>query len=95
MPLSFASRVSALPEVMCRTVGDEAVLLNSKKQCYFGLDSVGVRMWFVLIESRSIQAAFESLLAEYDATASQLHKDLEAFIESLLEQGLVETLPAE
>lgn len=94
MPLSFSNRVAALPEVMYRTVGDEAVLLNSKKQSYFGLDPVGARMWLVLNESGSIQAAFDSLLAEYNVSAPQLQKDLEAFIETLVEQGLVETCPA-
>jgi hypothetical protein len=79
---------------MYRTVGDEAVLLNVKKQSYFGLDSVGARMWTALNESGSIQTALESLLAEYDVSEPQLRKDLEAFVEKLLEQGLVETRPA-
>jgi Coenzyme PQQ synthesis protein D (PqqD) len=94
MPLSFSSRVTALPDVMYRTVGEEAVILNMKSQVYFGLDPVGVRMWTVLIESGSIQAALESLLAEYDVSEPQLRTDLEAFVEKLVEQGLLETHPA-
>ncbi|HEY4839564.1 MAG TPA: PqqD family protein [Candidatus Acidoferrales bacterium] len=94
MPLSFSARVSSLPEVMYRTVGEEAVLLNIKKQTYFGLDSIGARMWTVLNESATIQAALETLLAEYDVSESQLRKDLEVFVEKLIEQGLVEAHPA-
>jgi Coenzyme PQQ synthesis protein D (PqqD) len=94
MPVSFAARIAALPEVMYRMVGDEAVLLNMKKQSYFGLDPVGARMWVVLNESPSIQTALESLLAEYEVSEPLLRKDLEAFVEKLLEQGLVETHPA-
>jgi hypothetical protein len=94
MSLSFSARIAALPEVMYRTVGDEAVLLNMKKQSYFGLDPVGARMWAVLNESASIQTALELLLTEYEVSESQLRTDLEAFVEKLLEQGLVETHPA-
>jgi Coenzyme PQQ synthesis protein D (PqqD) len=94
MPLSFSARIAPLPEVMYRTVGDEAVLLNMKKQSYFGLDPVGARMWAVLNESASIQTALELLLTEYEVSESQLRTDLEAFVEKLLEQGLVETHPA-
>jgi len=94
MPLSFSARIAALPEVMYRTVGDEAVLLNMKKQSYFGLDPVGARMWAVLNESASIQTALESLLKEYEVSEPQLRTDLEAFVEKLLELGLVETHPA-
>jgi Coenzyme PQQ synthesis protein D (PqqD) len=93
MPVSFSTRVAAAPDVMYRTVGDEAVLLNVKKQSYFGLDSVGARMWTALNESSSMQTALESLLAEYDVSEPQLRKDLEAFVEKLIEQGLVETHP--
>ena len=91
MPVSFSASVTALPDVMYRTVGDEAVLLNIKKETYFGLDPVGARMWAVLNESASIQAALESLLTEYDVSEPQLREDLEAFVEKLVEQGLVET----
>lgn len=91
MPLSFSASVAALPDVMYRRVGDEAVLLNIKKETYFGLDPVGARMWAVLNESASIQAALEALLTEYDVGEPQLRKDLEAFVEKLIEQGLVET----
>ncbi len=95
MPISFSTRVATKPEIMYRMVGEEAVLLNIQNQSYFGLDPIGARMWTVLNQSASIQTAFESLLAEYSVGEEQLRKDLEAFVEKLLEQGLVETRSAE
>lgn len=94
MPLSFAIRIAPVPEVMYRAVGDEAVLLNMKKQTYFGLDPMASRMWTVLNESKSIQAAFELLLTEYEVSEQQLRKDLGEFVEKLVEEGLVTTSPA-
>jgi hypothetical protein len=36
MVISFADRVTISPDVMCRTVGDEAVLMNLKTELYLG-----------------------------------------------------------
>jgi hypothetical protein len=94
MPLSFTTRITPVAEVMYRAVGDEAVLLNMKKQTYFGLDPMATRMWTVLNESGSIQVAFESLLTEYDVSEPQLRKDLGEFVEKLVEEGLVTASPA-
>ena len=38
MAISFADRVTISPDVMFRTVGDEAVLMNLKTELYLGLD---------------------------------------------------------
>lgn len=94
MPLSFSMRIAPLPEVMVRTVGEEAVLLNVKTRSSFGLDAVGTRMWTLLSGSLSIQAALESLLAEYAVSEEQLRKDMSEFIEKLQQHGLIEIHPA-
>jgi hypothetical protein len=57
---------------------------------YFGLDEVGTRMWAVLTTSVSLQAAFDTLLAEYDIDEQQLQRDLRTLVEKLVEHGLVE-----
>ena len=88
--LSFPSqRVTIAPDVLFRLVGEEAVLLNLKTELYLGLDPVGARMWRVLADSPSIEAAFQSLLAEYDVEGSRLRADVEEFIGKLIAQQLV------
>jgi hypothetical protein len=90
MALSFAARVTTSPDVMFRTVGDEAVLLNLKTELYLGLDPVGTRMWDLLTKSASIEEVFNALLSEYDVEAGRLRTELEEFIGKLIEQGLIE-----
>ncbi|HKS42818.1 MAG TPA: PqqD family protein [Blastocatellia bacterium] len=90
MAISFAARVSVPPDILISEVGDESVLLNLKSECYFGLDEMGTQMWKTLIASDSIQAAYETLLAEYEVEASRLREDLDELIQQLMEQGLVE-----
>ena len=90
MAHSFSSRVSVAQDVLFRIVGEEAVLLNLKTELYLGLDVVGTRMWNVLVEASSIQAAYDALLQEYEVDPEQLRKDLNEFLDKLLEQGLIQ-----
>jgi hypothetical protein len=95
MSNQFSSRVATAPNVMIRIIRDEAVILNLKSETYLGLNRTGTRMWTVLHEAPSIQAAYESLLGEYEVAPERLRQDLEQFLDRLLAQRLVELTPAE
>jgi Coenzyme PQQ synthesis protein D (PqqD) len=95
MPHNFSLRVTTAPDIMIRIIGDEAVILNLKSEMYLGLNPVGTRMWTVLHEARSIQAAYESLLEEYEVASERLRQDLEQLLDQLLAQGLIGLTPAE
>ena len=76
--------------IVTRAVGGSTVLLNSQTGRYFTLDDIGTRAWTALIESTSIQSAFDRLVAEFQADPQQLRIDLEGLIDDLAERGLVE-----
>ena len=90
MQISFSDRVQVPEGVLISNLQDESVILNLDSERYFGLDNVGTRILTVLTNSNSIEAAYESLLAEYDVDRTVLRADLVALIESLLQQGLVQ-----
>jgi len=83
--------VRVAPDVLFRLVSDEGVLVNLNTEMYLGLNPVGARMWHVLIEASSIQAAYEQLLKEYEVEPSELRRDLEDFIAQLRAHELIET----
>lgn len=89
MAISFSDRVTVPDEVLISNLQDESVLLNLNSERYFGLDDVGTRMLSVLSASKSIETAYERLLAEYDVDPQLLRSDLTSLIENLLQQGLV------
>jgi hypothetical protein len=95
MPHEFSSRVTTASDVMLRIIGDEAVILNLKSELYLGLNPVGTRIWTVLNGAPSIQAAYESLLTEYDVEAERFRQDMDELLDKLLEQGLIEIAPGE
>jgi len=90
MDLSLTMQVSVPKNVLVRTFENESLLLNLDTESYYGLDEIGMRIWQALTQTENIQAAYESLLAEYDVDPITLQRDLEAFIESLVQRGLVD-----
>ena len=87
-------------DVVFRVLGDEAVILNLASGVYFGLDTVGTRMWQLISEHGSTDKVIAAMLDEYAAEEGQLRSDLDKLIEQLSEKGLVqanaqETAPAE
>ena len=89
MQISFSDRVSLPDDVLVSRLQEESVILNLDSERYYGLDDVGTRILSVLTNAESIEAAYQSLLAEYDVDESVLRQDLLALVESLVQQGIV------
>lgn len=90
MAISFSDRVKVPEDILISGLQGESVILNLDSERYFGLDDVGTRMMSVLTTTDSIQAAYETLLEEYEVEGEVLRRDLTAIIEQMVEQGLVE-----
>jgi hypothetical protein len=67
------------------------VLFSTETEVYFGVGSVGARIWELLPPaSKTIDELVAVLAAQYrDVSASQIRSDVEAFLRELLENGLV------
>lgn len=90
MSISFSDRLKIPDDVLISNLQDESVILNLDSERYYGLDSVGTRMLSVLTISDSIEAAYNTLIQEYDVDDQTLRRDLIALVENLVEQGLVQ-----
>ena len=88
MTIEFSSRIRPTQDVLVRELDGEAVLLNLDSESYYGLNQVGARMWALVMESDSIQAAYEVLANEYEVEAKTLKDDLRTQIEEWIEHGL-------
>jgi len=90
MSVSIKDRVTLPEEVLVSGLEEESVLLNLESEHYYGLDEVGTRMFSVLTTSNSIEAAFETLIKEYDVDQEVLRQDLISLVDQLVSKGLVE-----
>jgi hypothetical protein len=92
---SLANRAQVPSHVLVRFLDNEAVLLNLASERYFGLDQTGTRMWQLATAAPNIDAAYQQLLAEYDVAPNLLLNHLSDLLKTLVENGLLEVLPAE
>jgi hypothetical protein len=89
MPKLDHRRVIRSSNVLLQDLEGEAVLLNLRNGQYYGMDENSYHMYQTLLASKSVQAAYETLLQEYEVESEQLRSDLEKFFAHLLENGLV------
>ena len=82
-------RIEISPDVVCKKVGDELVLLDFEKGVYYGLDQVGAALWESLSGGKTLDEATSALLDEYDVDRAQLTADLEALLAELRVNGLI------
>ena len=88
MQLSDTFTVSE--EVVAREVGGEMVLLDLESGQYFGLDTVGARIWELLSKRpHSLEELCDVIEAEFDAPRSQIEADLLALAQQMSEQDLI------
>jgi hypothetical protein len=87
---SIEARVSIPKEVLFHDLDGEAVLLNMQSGKYFGLDSIGTRVWNLLVEHGSLSRAYQTVLEEYDVDADRLRSDLLALVDQLALNGLIQ-----
>ena len=91
MIVALDGRAFATSRVLCKDLGDEAVLLDLETETYFGLNAAGSRLWSLLTTSPTIRDAFAVMLEEYDVAPDELERDMGALINDLVGRGLLRT----
>ena len=89
MPLNY-HHLTISPEVLSQTVANEAVLLDLKSEKYFGLNTVGLRVWELLQETGDANAIRTRMLKEFEVSEKELDQDLNDLFTRLLAAGLVQ-----
>ena len=93
--VQFADRAAVPDHVLVRHLESESVLLKLDTEKYFGLDSMGTRMLFLVTVSPSIEAAYGKLLEEFEVEPEILRGNLSDLVSRLVENGLLDVLPAD
>lgn len=90
MRMITPSDVFALnPTVLFRELAGEAVLLNLESGVYYGLDSVGTRVWALVASGQPVSTVCATLLEEYDVEAETLERDVLTLVTDLCAKGLL------
>lgn len=92
--LTLASRVVASPDQVSAALSGESVILGMRDGVYYGVDTVGTRVWELMTEPRTLGEIAGFIEAEFDVTPERAAADLLAFAQDLAEHGLITVVAA-
>ena len=87
--LSIMDAVRVPDDVIFRELNGEGVVLNLHNGTYFGLNSVGMRIWQLCEQHGSLREVWEAMQGEFDAPGDALQSDLLAFVNELSSRRLL------
>jgi hypothetical protein len=90
MPDRIYRRAAQLMET---EIGDELVALDVKVGMAFALNAIAASVWHSLAEPKSFEKLRNELIGEYDVTAEQCTLELQALLDDLTSEGLIEQIP--
>ena len=88
--ISVTSIVAATRDQVSSDVGGETILLSMESAMYYGLDSVGARIWELLREPVRVSEIRDVIATEYDVEIERCESDVLAFLKELAAKGLIE-----
>jgi hypothetical protein len=77
-------------DVIWTELGDEVVILNVVKGIYFGLDTIGARIWTLIARGCSSGEVISIIGGEYAVLSEQVERDFAELVGELSREGLVE-----
>ena len=89
MAFTSRSQVATTDDQVSTSVGGEVVILGMHDGVYYGLDTVGARLWSLLREPRLVSEIVETITGEFDVEALRCERDVLALLEDLRARGLV------
>jgi Coenzyme PQQ synthesis protein D (PqqD) len=88
--LSERSIVVATRDQVSSDLGGEVAILDLAGGMYYGLDTVGARVWELVQKPIEVNQIQETIVEEYDADRAHIERDVLAFLQHLADEGLVE-----
>jgi PqqD family protein of HPr-rel-A system len=80
------------PDIRYRIIGDEAVVVRQQAAEVVVLNEVAARILQLLDARAGTDSLMQQLQQEFDVEPEQLRRDVDAFLEQLLESGIIEVV---
>lgn len=75
--------------VISARVGQELVLLDSRRGQYYGLNPVAARVWELLSAEISVEQLCDHIASDFDRDLSEVKPDIESYLADLVRLDLV------
>jgi len=90
MELKRDTIVRRVDDVMSAEVDNELVMMRLESNGYFGLDTIGRRIWELMVEPRTVGQICDQLQEEYEVSAEVCERDLLHYLRELDGHGLLQ-----
>lgn len=94
MKITPATIVVASKEQLSTSIDGEVVIAGLRKGNYYGLSSVGARVWQLVQTPIAVSDIGAIIAEEYHVSAERCEADLLELLESMAGQGLIEVAHA-
>ncbi|MEO4040783.1 PqqD family protein [Hoeflea sp. CAU 1731] len=75
--------------ILIQEVEDGAVLLDTEKGFYYGLDEIGVRIWSLVEKGKTFSEICNEIQAAYDVTGETVRTDVASLIRDMCDKSIV------
>jgi hypothetical protein len=94
MRLSLTDAIIQDREPVSAVVDGEILMMSAESGSYFGLNSVGSRIWELAAKPIIIRELCDRLREEYDVSPEQCEGEVLVYLEQLLDRGLIRVCDA-
>ncbi|RMF95329.1 MAG: PqqD family protein [Candidatus Schekmanbacteria bacterium] len=77
------------PSILCTELDEEAVLLDLKTKCYFGLNEVALFIWKLADGKRNVSDIVDEICKNFDVEPSTALNSVKGFLKKLNDNNLV------
>ena len=78
------------PDLIATEMDGDVVMMSLEKGSYFGLEGVGGAIWELMAGPVTLDEIVENLVARFEIGDEECRADARAFVDELVENGLVE-----
>lgn len=87
--ISVEDVVGHIADIVASDIDNEKVMMSIEKGSYYGLDSVGSRIWEMIETPIRVSELIDALLLKYEVDRETCERDVLVFLEELHESGIV------
>lgn len=83
------SKVTQTMGLIAADLDGEKVMMSVEQGKYYGLDSIGSRIWDLITQPISVREVVKVLIKEYEVNEKKCQEEVSSFFNKLYEKGLI------
>jgi hypothetical protein len=91
-PIKMECTVVQVADLLSTTLEGNTVLMSLEQGKYYGMDSVGSRIWELISQPRAVTEVCDRLMDEYDVAGDRWVQDVLIFLNDLQNENLLKVV---